>query len=257
MKHGSDQNATANGHLQKLSIVVQVPSRLSNDAHQPEYDPEGFKGVVPKLTHEKRHNNVLRSVAGTLHFASLVYLVISTASSAAAPSHHLRLHHLRGLDNFDEWHFELTTIVLQGEGLTTQATQCAGVDAKWFIKELTRASRVLDADTRKLRRHIDDEVLHPSSEPPLPPPVLDDVEPKLIDPMMEYLTEHRLVKFLEARAAKASLEELIKTEHADVERSIALVYASLSESVRRNAAAANLVPCAHCIIEWPRGKFCS
>ncbi|RQM20029.1 hypothetical protein B5M09_008254 [Aphanomyces astaci] len=253
MKHGSDQNATANGHLQKLSIVVQVPSRLSNDAHQPEYDPEGFKGVVPKLTHEKRHNNVLRSVAGTLHFASLVYLVmwviivLFTAGSAI----------VRRFYNFDEWHFELTTIVLQGEGLTTQATQCAGVDAKWFIKELTRASRVLDADTRKLRRHIDDEVLHPSSEPPLPPPVLDDVEPKLIDPMMEYLTEHRLVKFLEARAAKASLEELIKTEHADVERSIALVYASLSESVRRNAAAANLVPCAHCIIEWPRGKFCS
>ncbi|RHY52390.1 hypothetical protein DYB34_010958 [Aphanomyces astaci] len=194
MKHCAEQNATANGHLQKLSIVVQVPSRSSNDARQPEYDPEGFKGVVPKLTHEKRHNNVLRSVAGTLHVASL---------------------------------------------------------------ELTRASRVLDADTKKLRRHIDDEVLHPSSEPPLPPPVLDDVEPKLIDPMKEYLAEHRLVKFLEARAAKASLEELIKTEHADVERSIALVYASLSEAVRRNAAAANLVPCAYCIIEWPRGKFCS
>ncbi|RHY69909.1 hypothetical protein DYB30_012573 [Aphanomyces astaci] len=253
MKHCAEQNATANGHLQKLSIVVQVPSRSSNDARQPEYDPEGFKGVVPKLTHEKRHNNVLRSVAGTLHVASLLHRILCRGT----PPHHLRLHHLRGLDNFDEWHFELTTIVLQGEGLTTQAAQCTGVDAKWFIKELTRASRVLDADTKKLRRHIDDEVLHPSSEPPLPPPVLDDVEPKLIDPMMEYLAEHRLVKFLEARAAKASLEELIKTEHGDVERSIALVYASLSEAVRRNAAAANLVPCAYCIIEWPRGKFCS
>ncbi|RHY43804.1 hypothetical protein DYB38_011686 [Aphanomyces astaci] len=224
MKHGSEQNATANGHLQKLSIVVQVPSRSSNDAHQPEYDPEGFKGVVPKLTHEKRHNNVLRSVAGTLHVASLVYLVM--------------------------W----VIIVLFTAGSAIVRRFLCLLEP---FPELTRASRVLDADTKKLRRHIDDEVLHPSSEPPLPPPVLDDVEPKLIDPMKEYLAEHRLVKFLEARAAKASLEELIKTEHADVERSIALVYASLSEAVRRNAAAANLVPCAYCIIEWPRGKFCS
>ncbi|RHY54745.1 hypothetical protein DYB30_009604 [Aphanomyces astaci] len=93
-------------------------------------------------------------------------------------------------------------------------------------------------DTKKLRRHIDDAVLRPSSEPPLPPPVLDDVAPKLIDPIMEYLAEHRSAKFLEARAAKAALEHLLKSEHADVERSIALVYASLSEA-------------------WLRGKFCS
>ncbi|RLO01879.1 hypothetical protein DYB28_014454, partial [Aphanomyces astaci] len=167
------------------------------------------------------------------------------------------VHHLRGLDNFDEWHFELTTIVLQGEGLTTQATQCTGVEAKWSIKGLTCAFRVLDGDTKKLRRHIDDAVLRPSSEPPLPPPVLDDVAPKLIDPIMEYLAEHRSAKFLEARAAKAALEYLLKSEHADVERSIVLVYASLSEAVRRDAAVANLGQCAHCIIEWLRGKFCS
>ncbi|RHZ03393.1 hypothetical protein DYB37_010931 [Aphanomyces astaci] len=74
---------------------------------------------------------------------------------------------------------------------------------------------------------------------------------------MEYLAEHRSAKFLEARAAKAALEHLLKSEHADVERSIALVYASLSEAVRRDAAAANLGQCAHCIIEWLRGKFCS
>ncbi|RHZ12255.1 hypothetical protein DYB26_009333, partial [Aphanomyces astaci] len=60
-----------------------------------------------------------------------------------------------------------------------------------------------------------------------------------------------------ARAAKAALEQPLKSEHADVERSIALVYASLSEVVRRDAAAANLGQRAHCIIEWPRGKFCS
>ncbi|RHZ38835.1 hypothetical protein DYB26_013651 [Aphanomyces astaci] len=163
----------------------------------------------------------------------------STASSAAATRPTLSVvHHLRGLDNFDEWHFELTTIVFQGEGLTTQATQCTGVEAKWSIKGLTRAFRVLDGDTKKLRRHIDDAVLRPSSEPPLPPPVLDDVAPKLIDPMMEYLAEHRSAKFLEARAAKAALEHLLKSEHADVERSIALVYASLSEA-------------------WLCGKFCS
>ncbi|RHZ05061.1 hypothetical protein DYB26_002441 [Aphanomyces astaci] len=47
---------------------------------------------------------------------------------------------------------------------------------------------------------------------------------------MEYLTEHRSAKFLKARAAKAALDQLLKSEHADVERSIAL---------------------------WPRGKFCS
>ncbi|ETV68195.1 hypothetical protein H257_15775 [Aphanomyces astaci] len=101
------------------------------------------------------------------------------------------------------------------------------------IKGLTRSFRVLDADTKKLRRHIDDEVLRPSSEPPLLPPVLDDVAPKLIDPIMEYLAEQRSVKFLKARAVKAALKQLIKTEHADVERSIVLVYALLSEAVRR------------------------
>ncbi|RHZ09079.1 hypothetical protein DYB37_013001 [Aphanomyces astaci] len=47
---------------------------------------------------------------------------------------------------------------------------------------------------------------------------------------MEYLTEHRSAKFLKARPAKAALDQLLKSEHADVERSIAL---------------------------WPRGKFCS
>ncbi|RLO04493.1 hypothetical protein DYB28_010233 [Aphanomyces astaci] len=81
--------------------------------------------------------------------------------------------------------------------------------------------------------------------------------PKLIDHIMEYLAELRSAKFFEARAAKATLEHLLKSEHADVERFIALVYSSLLAAVSRDAAAANLGQCAHCIIEWLRGKFCS
>ncbi|RQM29340.1 hypothetical protein B5M09_013227 [Aphanomyces astaci] len=77
-------------------------------------------------------------------------------------------------------------------------------------------------DTKKLRRHINVEDLRRLSGPSLPPLVLDGVAPKLIDPIMEYLTEHRSAKFLKARAANAALDQLLKSEHADVERSIAL-----------------------------------
>ncbi|ETV83046.1 hypothetical protein H257_04789 [Aphanomyces astaci] len=103
------------------------------------------------------------------------------------------------------------------------AIQCTGVKAKWSIKGSTRAFCVLYFDAKKLRRHIDDEVLRLSSEPPHPPPVLDDVEPKLARPFKEYL-------------AKTSFGQ----------RSIALVYAL--EAVRRYARLQT---------SWLRDKFCS
>ncbi|RQM11208.1 hypothetical protein B5M09_011936 [Aphanomyces astaci] len=108
----------------------------------------------------------------------------------------------------------------------------------WPRRSITSLPRVLNADLKT--------VPGSSASPP-----------KLIDLIMEYLAEHRSAKFLEARVAIAALEHLLKSEHGDVERSIALVYASLSEAVRRDAAAANLGQCAHCIIEWLRGNFCS
>ncbi|RHY25965.1 hypothetical protein DYB32_007982 [Aphanomyces invadans] len=67
--------------------------------------------------------------------------------------------HLRGNDNFDEWHFELTTIVLQGEGLTAQATKCADGEAVRSMKGLHRALQVIDGDVEKLRLH-QQEVAH-------------------------------------------------------------------------------------------------
>ncbi|ETV75232.1 hypothetical protein H257_10426 [Aphanomyces astaci] len=86
-------------------------------------------------------------------------------------------------------------------------------------------------DTKKLRRHINVEDLRRLSGPSLPPLVLDGVAPKLIDPIMEYLTEHRSAKFLKAHVAVGG------------------------KAPRRRAA--NLSQWAHCMLEWPRGKFCS
>ncbi|ETV90183.1 hypothetical protein H310_14980 [Aphanomyces invadans] len=165
--------------------------------------------------------------------------------------------HLRGIDNFDEWHFELTTIVLQGEGLTAQATKCADVEVVWSMKGLRRALRVLDGDVKKLRAHQEEVVSRPSDASPLPPPTLDALPVALSSPVAEYLAEHRSTVLATARAAKGQMDQMVRTELADVERSCALVYASLSDSVRRDAAAANLNKCAHCVITWLRSKFCS
>ncbi|ETV91983.1 hypothetical protein H310_13622 [Aphanomyces invadans] len=176
-------------------------------------------------------------------------------SVASRPSLHVTNH--LSVDNFDEWHFELTAIVLQGEGLSNHATKCAGVEAAWSMKGLHQALRILDGDVKKIRSHQEQEASCLSDASPLPPPALDELTAALALPIAEYLAKHRSTVLVEAQAAKVQLEQMIRNELADVERSCALVYISLSNSVRRDAAAANLNNCAHCIIFWLRSKFCS
>ncbi|RHY21525.1 hypothetical protein DYB32_009793 [Aphanomyces invadans] len=75
--------------------------------------------------------------------------------------------------------------------------------------------------------------------------------------MAEKLGEHRSAVLTVARAAKEELDHMVRKELAEVERSCALVCASLSDSVRRDAAVVNLNKCVHYIIFWLRRKCCS
>ncbi|RHY28417.1 hypothetical protein DYB32_001701, partial [Aphanomyces invadans] len=97
--------------------------------------------------------SLLNSVFSLCYLPLQLVMSTTTPNSVASRPILSVTNHLRGIDNFDEWHFELTTIVLQGEGLTAQATKCADVEVVWSMKGLRRALRVLDGDVKKLRAH--------------------------------------------------------------------------------------------------------
>ena len=183
------------------------------------------------------------------------FLAPAPAQAASRPTLSVN-NHLEGLANYDEWHFELTTIVLRAENLSVRATKCADVETVWSTKGLVRALRVLTNDIKKLRAHHDAVKALPHGAPQLPPPVLDPLL-QLTDAVKEYLDEHRSTDLVTARSERATIEQLYKEEVAAVDRACALVYASLSPGVLRDAAAVQPSSCAHCIIEWLRGKFCS
>ncbi|KAF0711884.1 hypothetical protein AaE_012176, partial [Aphanomyces astaci] len=73
---------------------------------------------------------------------------------------------LLGAENFDEWFFELTSIILAGEDLTEMATHCAQVETATSMKGLRRAYKVHPAAPSR-------SAALPAGSPPLPPLTLD------------------------------------------------------------------------------------
>ncbi|RLO14064.1 hypothetical protein DYB28_012919, partial [Aphanomyces astaci] len=106
------------------------------------------------------------------------------------------------------------------------ATQCTEVEAVWSMKGLIRAFRVLDSNVVGAA-------------------------------LTEWLSINRSTNEVLAKAIRADIESKLKAESAAVSRACALVQASLSDTVRRDIAAANLEKCAHCIISKLHGKYCS
>ncbi|ETV67677.1 hypothetical protein H257_16148 [Aphanomyces astaci] len=127
---------------------------------------------------------------------------------------------LLGAENFDNSFFEYTSVILAGEDLTEMATN---------------SYKVLLNDCKCIRLHQAEAVALPEGSPPLPPLTIDaHLQP------------------LDGRG-----DELIKLEKTAISRSCALVYASLSPTVQRDAAAEIRDECAHCIISSLRWKFSS
>ncbi|RHZ39697.1 hypothetical protein DYB31_016170, partial [Aphanomyces astaci] len=60
---------------------------------------------------------------------------------------------LLGAENFDEWLFELTSVILAGEDLTEMATHCAQVETATSMKGLRRAYKVLLNDCKRIQQH--------------------------------------------------------------------------------------------------------
>ncbi|RLN99178.1 hypothetical protein DYB28_015193 [Aphanomyces astaci] len=73
---------------------------------------------------------------------------------------------LLGTGNFDEWFFELTSVIIASEDLTEMATHCAQVETATSMKGLRRAykltawltdNRSTDEEiTRSIRNHVDE-----------------------------------------------------------------------------------------------------
>ncbi|RQM20340.1 hypothetical protein B5M09_008583 [Aphanomyces astaci] len=72
---------------------------------------------------------------------------------------------LLGTENFDEWFFELTSVILAGE----LATHCAQVETATYMKGLRRAYKVLLNDCKLIRLHQAEAAALPAGAPPLPP----------------------------------------------------------------------------------------
>ncbi|RHZ38799.1 hypothetical protein DYB26_010922, partial [Aphanomyces astaci] len=176
----------------------------------------------------------------------------TSSSRAALPI----THRLVGAENYDDWFLELTSIILPGEALDSMATQCTEGEAVWSMKGLIRAFRVLDSDVRRIRHHLDAAAnVQPGTTPP--PPLTLDTHKVVGAALTEWLSINRSTNEVLAKAIRADIESKLKAESAAVSRACALVQASLSDTVRRDIAAANLEKCAHCIISKLRGKYCS
>ncbi|RLO07106.1 hypothetical protein DYB28_014373, partial [Aphanomyces astaci] len=115
---------------------------------------------------------------------------------------------LLGAENFDEWFFELTSVILAGEDLTEMATHCAQVETATSMKGLRRAYKVLLNDCKRIRQHEAEAVL-PASPPPLPPLTLD-AHPSLGPELTEWLADNRSTDEAIAKSIRNDVDELIK-----------------------------------------------
>ncbi|RQM19612.1 hypothetical protein B5M09_011558 [Aphanomyces astaci] len=104
---------------------------------------------------------------------------------------------------------------------------------------LIRAFRVLDSDVRRIRHHLDAAAnVQPGTTPP--PPLTLDTHKVVGAALTEWLSINRSTNEVLAKAIRADIESKLKAESAAVSRTCALVQASLSDTVRRDIAAANL-----------------
>ncbi|RHZ25802.1 hypothetical protein DYB31_016803 [Aphanomyces astaci] len=114
------------------------------------------------------------------------------------------------------------------------------------MKGLIRAFSVLDSDVRRIRHHLDAAAnVQPGTTSP--PPLTLDTHKVVGAALTEWLSINRSTNEVLAKAIQADIEY----------RACALVQVSLSDTVRRHIAAANLEKCVHCIITKLHGKYCS
>ncbi|RHZ18271.1 hypothetical protein DYB26_001910, partial [Aphanomyces astaci] len=266
--NGSTTKQLLDDHHFVCEVVQQVVTEaVAKVAHR---TPSGERSTFPILLPKVDAHEALQQTQPTdpdvqpgdlpdtnlcycnLPFQLVMSLPPTSSSRAALPI----THRLVGAENYDDWFLELTSIILPGEALDSMATQCTEVEAVWSMKGLIRAFRVLDSDVRRIRHHLDAAAnIQPRTTPP--PPLTLDTHKVVGAALTEWLSINRSTNEVLAKAIRADIESKLKAESAAVSRACALVQASLSDTVRRDIAAANLEKCAHCIISKLRGKYCS
>ncbi|RLO09934.1 hypothetical protein DYB28_002434, partial [Aphanomyces astaci] len=92
---------------------------------------------------------VVAVVTAVVAVIAAVVAITPATSRAALPF----TQRLLGAENFDEWFFELTSVILAGEDLTEMATHCAQVETATSMKGLRRAYKVLLNDCKRIRQH--------------------------------------------------------------------------------------------------------
>ncbi|RHZ02174.1 hypothetical protein DYB31_012602, partial [Aphanomyces astaci] len=124
---------------------------------------------------------------------------------------------LLGAENFDEWFFELTSVILAGEDLTKMATYCAQVETATSMKGLCRAYKVLLNDCKRIRQHQAEAAALPAGSPPLPPLTLD-AHPPLGPELTGWLADNRSTDEAIAKSIRKHVDELIKLEKTAIAR---------------------------------------
>ncbi|RLO08681.1 hypothetical protein DYB28_008077 [Aphanomyces astaci] len=84
-----------------------------------------------------------------------------------------------------------------------------------------------------------------------------DAHPPLGPELIEWLADNRSTEDAIARSIRNHVDTFIKLEKTIIARPCALVYASLSPTLQRDAAAGIRDECTHCIISSLRRKFSS
>ncbi|ETV66279.1 hypothetical protein H257_17247 [Aphanomyces astaci] len=115
------------------------------------------------------------------------------------------------------------------------ATHCAQVETTTSMKGLRRAYKVLLNDYKIIRLHQAEAAALPAGAPPLAPLTLD-AHPSLGPELTELLADNRSTEEETAKSIRIGVDELIHLEKMSIARSCALVYASLSLTVHRDAS---------------------
>ncbi|RHZ05595.1 hypothetical protein DYB37_013615 [Aphanomyces astaci] len=104
------------------------------------------------------------------------------------------------------------------------------------MKALRRAYKVLLNDYQRIRLHQAEAAALPVGAPPLAPLTLD-AHPSLGPELTEWLVDNCSKEKETAKSIRNGVDDLIQLEKTSIARSCAMVYASLSPTVQRDAAA--------------------
>ncbi|RLO09690.1 hypothetical protein DYB28_001095 [Aphanomyces astaci] len=200
--------------MEPLFIYALLADRATNN------DPKDWRDAMSRPDRDKW------LLAAKSEYESLVMSLPPATSRAALPF----MQRLLGDENFDEWFFQHTSVILAGEDLTEMATHCAQVETATSMKGLRRAYKVLlnmiasaSGCTKPKRQHCQPAYRHSHHWVRSSPSGL------LRDRLFRS-TEKAIVKSIRKR-----VDELIKLEKTAIARSCALIYASLSPTVQRDA----------------------